>query len=69
MKIFDETGAKYAMLLGDKLAQYLENNEEPKEEDILYIKGTKGDDIFWINKMEIQNHKAYTKLSELKNIE
>ena len=69
MKIFDETGTKYAMLLGDKLAQYLENNEEPKEEDILYIKGAKGDDIFWINKMEVQNHKAYTKLSELKNIE
>jgi DNA polymerase-3 subunit alpha len=69
MKIFDETGTKYAMLLGDKLAQYLEKSEEPKEEDILYIKGTKGDDIFWINKMEVQNHKAYTKLSELKNIE
>jgi len=69
MKIFDETGTKYAMLLGDKLAQYLETSEEPKEEDILYIKGVKGDDILWVNKMEVQNHKAYTKLSELKNIE
>jgi len=35
----------------------------------LYITGEKGEDILWINHMEIQNHKAYTKLSELKNIE
>ena len=69
MKIFDETGSNYAMLLGDKLAKYLKQAEAPKEEDILYITGEKGEDILWINHMEIQNHKAYTKLSELKNIE
>jgi len=69
MKVSDETGSKTVMLLGDKLAVYLKEMDAPKEDDILYIKGTKGEDILWINEMEIQNHKAYTKLSELKNID
>jgi DNA polymerase-3 subunit alpha len=67
LSIFDETGSCNAMLLGDKLARYLDKFEEPKDGDIVYITGNKGDDILWINQLEIQNHKVYTRLSELTN--
>lgn len=67
LKVFDETGSNSAMLLGDKLARYLDKFEQPKENDIVYITGNKGDDILWINELEIQNHKVYTRLSELES--
>lgn len=69
VRLSDETGETFAMLLGEKLANYLEKYEPPKEDDILFLIGQKGDQILWINKMEVQNVKVYTKLSELKNLE
>lgn len=69
LRLSDETGETFAMLLGDKLARYLDQLEPPKEDDILYLVGSKGDSILWINRMEVQNVKVYTKLSELKNID
>jgi hypothetical protein len=69
IRLSDETGETFAMLLGDKLARYLNDFELPKEDDIVYLVGQKGDSILWVNKLEIQNTKVYTKLSELKNLE
>jgi len=69
LKLSDETGETQAMLLGDKLAQYLDKLELPKEEDIIKLEGSKGEDILWINKMEVQNVKIYTRLSEVKNLQ
>lgn len=69
LRLSDETGETFAMLLGDKLARYLEKLSVPQEEDIVSLVGQKGDSILWINKMEVQNVKVYTKLSDLKNLE
>lgn len=69
LSLSDETGQTSAMLLGDKLARYLDNHETPKEDDIVYLVGQKGDQILWINNMSVQNVKVYTKLSEVKSIE
>ena len=68
LRLSDETGETFAMLLGDKLARYLEKLPLPKEDDIVSLIGQKGDSILWVNKMEVQNVKVYTKLSELKNL-
>lgn len=69
LRLSDETGEIFAMILGDKLARYLEKLPLPQEDDIISLNGQKGDSILWINKMEVQNVKVYTKLSDLKNLE
>lgn len=69
MKLADETATCDAMILGKKLNHYFQDNEEPKEDDIVFIHGQKGEDILWINYMEVQTNKVYTKLRELKENE
>jgi len=66
--LVDESAEFSAMLLGGKLKNYLENNPEPVVDDIVLVEGQRGDDIIWIEGLKIQNHKIYTKLSELNNI-
>lgn len=63
--LVDEAGSTPAMLVGEKLEKFLQKKAEPNEEEIVYITGQKGEDILWINELEVQNHKVYTKLSEL----
>ena len=54
-------------LLLTHLSKYLEKgNPIPEKGNILSIIGRKGDDILFIDDMNILDHKIYMKLSELK---
>lgn len=66
ISIADETGTYQAMIMKERLAQYSELCRDPEDGDILYLKGSKGPDIIWIDKMEIQTNKIYFNLRELK---
>lgn len=66
----DEFGNQEFMFYGYKFTKYLkEGGEVPEEKDIVYIEGSAGKDIVWVDKMAIQNYSIFTKLSDLKNIE
>lgn len=66
LSIGDETGTYQGMIMKERLANYLELCPEPEEEDIIYIQGSKGPDIIWIDKMEVQNTKIFFNSRELK---
>jgi DNA polymerase III alpha subunit len=66
VKIQDETGAFYGMLIGDNYVNYLQQEIAPKEKDVVHVKGRKGADILWIDKMKIQTNKVFIKLSDIK---
>jgi DNA polymerase III alpha subunit len=66
LSIGDETGTYQGMIMKERLANYLELCPEPEEEDIIYIQGSKGPDIIWINKMEVQNTKIFFNSRQLK---
>lgn len=49
-----------------KLSAYIEKgNKIPEKDDIVTFTGRKGDDIVWVDDMEILNAKIYTRLSEV----
>lgn len=68
MKIIlgDNTGTITCIMAGDKLEKFLLSNDLPKEEQIVYIEGSKNDDGVWINKCVEQTYKIYLKTSDLK---
>lgn len=67
----DEVGSMQAMI-GDfgnrrKLSKYLDKgNNIPEKGNIISVLGTKGEDILFMDDMNILDHKIYMKLSELK---
>jgi len=67
----DEVGSMQTMI-GDfgnrrKLSKYLDKgNSIPEKGNIVSVMGTKGDDILFMDDMNILDHKIYMKLSELK---
>lgn len=71
VSLADEVGSMQG-IMGDfgnrlKLSKYLEKgNTIPEKGNILSIIGRKGDDILFIDDMNILDHKIYMKLSELK---
>jgi len=71
VSLADEVGSMQG-IMGDfgnrlKLSKYLEKgNPIPEKGNILSIIGRKGDDILFIDDMNILDHKIYMKLSELK---
>jgi DNA polymerase III alpha subunit len=65
----DESGSFNFMILGDKLAQYLFQHKAPAEEGFIYIKGRKGADIVWIDRMTVLDSRVYMKLSDLRDVE
>ncbi len=56
MKLFlvDETSETQSMILGDKLERYTNKFKDPEEGDLVYVIGSKGADIIWVNSQEIQ---------------
>lgn len=66
LNIGDESGTYSAMIMKERLESFLSLSVAPEEEDIIYIQGTKGPDIIWIDKMEVQTHKIYFNARELK---
>jgi DNA polymerase III alpha subunit len=70
IKINDETSNIEAMIFNDKMEYCNQmNGGDPKEGDIVIIKGIKKDDKVFADLIAIQNNKVYTKLSDLKKTE
>lgn len=66
MELSDETGTLTTMMTGDKLARYA--GSFPKEDEIVYIEGKKGDNIIFIDRMEVQNYKIAFNMRDLKKL-
>ena len=62
----DESGSYSFMMGGNQLEQYLKNNPRPKEDSFLFIKGRKGEDIVWVDRLADQDYRIFLKLHELR---
>ena len=73
-ELSDETGLYKAMIVNNrrdttKVEDFVEANEGmPEKGSILYVKGTKKEDIIFANVVRNQSCHVYTKLSQLKSI-
>jgi DNA polymerase-3 subunit alpha len=70
-EVQDDFGKVNFMLANNRrsatLEQYLNNGgKKPKEGEIIFVYGSKGDDIIFGEKLTILDEKIYTKLSEIK---
>ena len=71
VEIQDDFGRVNFMLMNNRRAATLDNylnngGKKPKEEQIVFVYGSKGDDIIFGDKITILDEKIYTKLSEIK---
>jgi hypothetical protein len=69
-EVQDDFGKVNFMLINNRrsltLDNYLNNGgKKPKEGEIVFIYGTKGDDVIFGEKLTILDEKIYTKLSEI----
>lgn len=71
MILADEYGSMPVLTFNDKidLNKSLNNEQLPKEEDVVIVKGVKKQDCLFGDTISIQTLKIYTKLSELKESE
>ncbi len=68
----DETGSMNAMIFNDKWESYLAEFGEPKEGQIIYVRGKKSggeDPIIFTDHMSVQFLKIYQRVSDLKGLE
>ena len=71
VEIQDDFGKVNFMLANNRRSATLDNylndgGKKPKEEQIVFVYGTKGEDIIFGEKITILDEKIYTKLSEIK---
>ena len=71
LEMQDDLGAVCGLFMDgsqkERLTEYLNSGKKlPTKDDIIIIEGSKGDDIVFIDKINILNDKIYMKLSELK---
>lgn len=71
VEIQDDFGKVNFMLANNRRSNTLDNylnngGKKPQEGDIVFVYGTKGDDIVFGEKLTILDEKIYTKLSEIK---
>jgi len=69
MEIADETGMITAGMFGDTWEKYSLINPIPEEGQIVYITGTKGPDIIWIDSIQIQVLNIFMRVRDLKKLE
>lgn len=70
MTVKDEYESFNVLLFNDKIDNCKEvNGDLPKEEDVVIIEGTRKSDAIFADFVKIQEHKVYTKLSDLKENE
>ena len=71
VEIQDDFGRVNFMLANNRRSNTLDNylnegGKKPKEEQIVFVYGSKGEDIIFGEKITILDEKIYTKLSEIK---
>lgn len=68
MELSDETGTLSCMMTGDKLERYISSAVLPKEDEIVYIEGKKGDNIVFVDRLLVQNYKIAFNMRDLKKL-
>lgn len=67
LQLGDESGQSTSMLLGDRYEAFAQSGEvDPKEGEVVYILGSKDEDVFWINSLKTQDKKVFMKLADLR---
>ena len=71
LEVQDDFGNANVMLMNNRRSATLDNyvnngGKKPKEGEIVFLYGSKGDDIIFGEKLTILDEKIYTKLSEVK---
>ena len=71
LEIQDDYGNVNFMLINNRRSSTLDNylnngGKKPKKDQIVFVYGSKGDDIIFGEKLTILDEKIYTKLSEIK---
>jgi DNA polymerase III alpha subunit len=71
VEVQDDFGKINFMLMNNRRAATLDNyinngGKKPKEDQIVFIYGSKGDDVIFGDRISILDEKIYTKLSEIK---
>ncbi len=69
LEIGDEVGTITAGMFGDAWEKYSASNSIPEEGQIVYITGSKGPDIIWIESMQIQVLNIFMRVRDLKRLE
>ena len=70
MTLKDESESYNVLLFNDRIDNCKDlNSDLPKEEDVVVVEGTKKSDAVFADFVKVQEHKVYTKLSELKELE
>ena len=70
MTIRDESDSVNILIFNDKIdnCKEVNNNTLPQEEDIIVVEGTRKSDCIFADFIKIQEHKVFTKLSDLKEV-
>ena len=70
IEIADERGVFQCMLCnsrrGNRLDEFLEDNDVPDKNSIVIAYGSKGEDAFFLEDMKIMDEQIYMKLADLK---
>ena len=70
LEIADEFGSLNCMLCNNskenKLDEFLGENQVPEKNSIIVTYGSKSDDIFFVNNINVLNENIYMKLADLK---
>ena len=70
LEISDEFGSLHCMLCNNskesKLDEFLSTNQAPEKNSIIVTYGSKADDIFFVNNINVLNENIYMKLADLK---
>jgi hypothetical protein len=69
-EVQDDFGKVNFMLMNNRRSSTLDNylnngGKKPKEGEIVFVYGSKGDDVIFGEKLTILDEKIYTKLSEI----
>ena len=65
----DETGEFTFLMMGDNADEYLRTYGEPKVGQIIHIKGSKSDDVVFVNEMAVQHLSIYKRVNDLRQAE
>ena len=68
LSLRDEFDSVNVLIFNDKIdnCKDVNNNRLPEEEDVVVVEGTRKSDCIFADYIKIQEHKVYTKLSDLK---
>lgn len=65
----DETGEMNFLFMGQEAEAYLKDFKEPKEDQIIHIKGSKSDNVTFVRSMSVQHLQIFNRVNDLRKID